>query len=152
MNNTEFNLSDAIGAIEEVLGGGGEFRMFPKGVSMMPLIRQGKDSVVLRRREEMPARKHDIAFYRRADESFVLHRVMKIKKDGSYVMCGDNQYEFEDGVPADRIIAYVSHVYRQNRRISVRSPLYRLYVFAWTKMPVRKAANKIRALFKGKAK
>ena len=49
--NHEFYLTDAIEVIEEVLSSGGEFRMFPKGTSMLPLLVQGRDSVVLFRRE-----------------------------------------------------------------------------------------------------
>jgi len=140
LNNQEFYLADAIDVIEEVLANGGEFRLYPKGMSMRPLIVQGRDSVVLKRNFDVPAKKHDIAFYRRGDGSFVLHRVMKITKDSKYTMCGDNQYSFEEGIDASSIIAYVSDVYRGERRISVRSFKYRAYVFFWTKMPVRKIA------------
>ena len=62
MNNCEFALNDTIELIEEVIGSGGEFRLFPKGVSMRPLLVQGRDSVVLRRKDGVPAKKHDIAF------------------------------------------------------------------------------------------
>ena len=62
MNNLEFKLDDAIDIIEEVIENGGEFRLFPKGFSMRPLIVQGRDSVVLRRNKTCPAAKHDIAF------------------------------------------------------------------------------------------
>ena len=38
MNNGEFYLADAIEVIDEILAGGGEFRIYPKGTSMLPLI------------------------------------------------------------------------------------------------------------------
>ena len=49
MNNTEYCLSDAIEIIEEVLDSGGEFLLSPKGTSMLPLIVQGEDQVVLKK-------------------------------------------------------------------------------------------------------
>ena len=98
MNNSEFYLADAIEVIEEVLASGGEFRMYPKGTSMLPLIVQTRDSVVLKRNFEDGAKKHDIAFYRRRNGQFVLHRVMDICDDGTYTMCGDNQTELEKGI------------------------------------------------------
>lgn len=150
MNNLEFKLDDAIDLIEEVIENGGEFRLFPMGFSMRPLIVQGRDSVVLRRNKTCPASKHDIAFYRRDDGQFVLHRVMKIGKDGLYTMCGDGQYVYERGIRKEQIIAYVSDIYRGEKRFSVSSPRYRLYVFFWTKMPLRKAIHKIRCAVKGK--
>ena len=115
---------------------------------MRPLLVQGRDSVVLRKKEGVPANKHDIAFYKRANGQFVLHRVMKIKKDGSYVMCGDNQFELEEGISRDQIIGYVSDIYRGSKRFSVSSFKYRAYVFVWTKMPVRKVLVKLRSIFK----
>lgn len=138
MNNGEFYLADAIEVIEEVLASGGEFRMYPKGTSMLPLIVQTRDSVVLKRNFEESAKKHDIAFYRRKSGQFVLHRVMEISEDGTYVMCGDNQLELEPGIEKEQIIGYVSGIYRKGKPIKMNGKAYGLYVFWWTKMPVRR--------------
>ncbi len=138
MNNGEFYLADAIDAIEEVLASGGEFRMFPRGTSMLPLMVQTRDSVVLKRNFEKGAKKHDIAFYRRKSGQFVLHRVMKICKDGTFTMCGDNQTVLETGIEKEQIIAYVSDIYRKDKHFKPNSFLYSFYVFFWTKMPIRK--------------
>ena len=150
MNNGEFYLADAIEAIDEVLASGGEFRLYPKGTSMLPLIVQTRDSVVLKRNVEQPAKKHDIAFYRRRNGQFVLHRVMKICEDGTYTMCGDNQTALEKGIEKDQIIAYVSGLYRKDKAVKMDGAAYSAYVFFWTKMPLRwflflfrRAKNKI---------
>ena len=137
MNNQEVFLSDAIDVIEEILSSGGEFRLYPKGTSMMPLLRQGRDSVVLKRKDS-GAEKHDIAFYRRKDGAFVLHRVMRVSKDGSYVMCGDNQTALEEGIERDQIIGYVDRVYRKDKSVDVSALHYRIYVFLWCIMPIRR--------------
>ena len=138
MNNGEFYLADAIDVIEEVLASGGEFRMFPRGTSMLPLIVQARDSVVLKRNFDHAAKKHDIAFYRRKNGQFVLHRVMKICDDGSYIMCGDNQLELERGIEREQIIAYVSGLYRKDKAVNMDGFRYRSYVWVWCKMPLRK--------------
>ncbi len=141
MNNREVYLADAIPVIEEVLQGGGEFRLYPKGTSMLPLLRQGIDSVVLSRRQDGGARllkKHDIAFYRRTNGQFVLHRVMKICRDGSFIMCGDNQTELEKGILPDQIIGYVCRVYKGEKVLSLDSVKYKTYVIFWTCMPYRR--------------
>ena len=139
MNNGEFFLADAIEVIEEVLASGGEFRMYPKGTSMLPLIVQKKDSVVLKRNFETPAKKHDVAFYRRDNGQFVLHRVMKICSDGTYTMCGDNQLALEKGIRPEQIIAYVDAVYSDKEKVKTKGFKYSCYLFWWTKMPVRRA-------------
>ena len=45
----DIRLSDYDPLIREVLASGGEFRLYPHGTSMRPLLRQGRDSVSLRR-------------------------------------------------------------------------------------------------------
>ncbi|MBQ8850717.1 MAG: S24/S26 family peptidase [Clostridia bacterium] len=149
MNNGEFYLADAIDVIEEILSGGGEFRMYPKGTSMLPLIVQGKDSVVLKRNFECAAKKHDIAFYRRTNGQFVLHRVMKICDDGTYVMCGDNQTELEYGIKKEQIIGYVDRIYKEDKEHSLDSFGHRLYLFFWCFMPYRKTWRFVKGKFFG---
>ncbi len=141
MNNEEIYLSDAIDLIEEVLSSGGEFRLVPKGTSMLPLLVQGKDSVVLKRSTDLLLKKHDIAFYRRTNGQFVLHRVMKIEKNGTYTMCGDNQFVLEKGILPQQIIGYVSEIYKEGKPRRLSSLRYRIYVFFWTFMPYRKAVR-----------
>ncbi len=150
MNNREINLTDAIAVIEEVLEGGGEFRLYPKGTSMLPLLRQGKDSVVLSKRPDSatPLKKHDIAFYRRKNGQFVLHRVMKTCRDGSFTMCGDNQTVPETGILPDQIIGYVCRIYKGEKELSFHSVRYKIYVFFWTCMPYRRCIRFFRRGFR----
>ena len=148
MNNGEFYLADAIEVIEEILAGGGEFRMYPKGTSMLPLIKQGRDSVVLKRNFDDAARKHDIAFYRRENGQFVLHRVMEVD-NGSYVMCGDNQTQLERGIKAEQIIGYVDRMYKGERELSFSSPGQKLYLLVWCFKPYRKLCFFVRGKLSG---
>ena len=145
MNNSEFYLADAIEVIEEILAGGGEFRMYPRGTSMLPLIKQGIDSVVLKRNFENAAGVRDIAFYRRDNGQFVLHRVMRIERDGTYVMCGDNQTYLERGIRKEQIIGYVERLYKGDKELSFGSFKYRLYLFFWCFMPYRKVHRFIKS-------
>ncbi len=135
--NNEFYLADTIDIIEEVLASGGEFRMFPKGTSMLPLIVQGEDSVVLRRSDE-PLKKKDIAFYRRDSGQFVLHRIVRVDKNGIYTMCGDNQTVLERGIRPDQIIGYVSDIYKGETLLDRASLKNRAYLFFWGSIPLRR--------------
>lgn len=155
MNNNEFFIADAIEVIEEVLASGGEFQMYPKGTSMLPLIVQTRDTVVLKRNFDVPAKKHDIAFYRRKNGQFVLHRVMKICDDGTYTMCGDNQYKYESGIEPSQIIGYVCGITRKGKTVRLNGGLYRAYVFFWCIKPIRwsgvilkRAKGKVTRFFK----
>ena len=137
MKQNEIALSDAVDVIEEVLATGGTFRMMPKGTSMLPLIVQGRDSVVLTRCQEPAAKKNDIVFYRRANGQFVLHRVVRVEKDGTFRMRGDNQLLEEKGIEASQIIGVVSALYQGEKVLDLRSFRYRFYVFLRSFYPIR---------------
>ncbi len=134
---TEFNLEEYAPLIKEVVESGGEFRLYPRGISMLPVIRQGIDSVVLVTPEK-ELKKRDIIFYKRHSGQFVLHRIVRASKDGTYILCGDNQTALEKGITADMIIASVTAVYRGEKRIEKNSFSCCLYELFWCIMPLRK--------------
>ena len=152
MNHEVVDLSDVIDVMEEVLSSGGEFRLCPRGTSMLPLIRQETDYVVLARRTDVPVRRHDMAFYRRDNGQFVLHRVMKIEKDGTYTMCGDHQCCLEKGIRSEQIIGYVKQLYRKDKLVNFRSLGYCLYTFLWSWMLFRRGCFFLRRILRRKKK
>jgi hypothetical protein len=137
LSKTDFDLESYAPLIEEVIASGGEFRLFPRGTSMMPLLRQGKDSVILVKAQR-PIVKSDIIFYKRENGQFVLHRVIGVRKDGSFWLCGDNQTEIEKGIDSSMVIASVSAVYRGEKRIEKNKFSLRAYEFFWCIMPLRR--------------
>ena len=137
MKSNEIYLCEAIDVIEEVLASGGEFKMYPRGISMLPLIKKGEDSVVLVRDKEAVLKKHDIAFYKRDNGQFVLHRVMSCEADGTYTMCGDNQTFLERGIRADQIIGKVSKLYKKEKLFRFGSLRYKIYLAFWCRMRIR---------------
>lgn len=123
--------------MEEQINAGGEVKFSPKGVSMLPLIRQGIDSVVLIKAPDR-LKKYDLPLYRRPDGHFVLHRVVEVKKN-SYTMCGDNQLLREKGVKPDWILAIVKGFYRGDTYVSVENSEYQNYVRTRVASQYRKA-------------
>ena len=125
---------------------GGEFTLYPRGTSMLPLIVQGRDSVTLVKAEEF--RTGDIAFYQRENGPYVLHRV--IAADGeTYTVCGDNQLAPEYGVKPEQIIAKAAYITRKGSKITPRSLPYRLYVLLWRSLFIRRVYFKLRRVFHG---
>ena len=141
----QFRLSDFDETIRMVLDSDGELRMFPRGQSMLPLIKQERDSVVLVK-PDGNLKKNDIAFYLRDDGHYVLHRVIR-SDNGHYVMCGDNQTLLETGIENRHIIGVVSRIYRKDREITDDSICYRLYLFVWQFFIIRRVLFKFRNLF-----
>ncbi len=129
MMNSEIKqvtLDDMFPLMEEQLKNGGTVVFKPKGISMLPLIRQGIDSVSIAPFQGN-LKKYDIPLYRRKDKSFILHRVVKVCSDKTYVMCGDNQTVLEYGISDSNIIGIVTGIYRGKKFIPVKSVRFWLY-------------------------
>ena len=112
----------------ERLAAGQQVRFSPMGTSMLPMLREGRDSVVL----SPPPKKlrpFDLALYRRDSGAYVLHRITAVGQP--YTCMGDNQFVSEHGLRHDQIIALVTGFRRNGRDHSVTEPGYRLYCFLW---------------------
>ena len=125
-------LSELLPIIDELLSSGKEVCFSPKGTSMLPLLYPDRDSVVVKSPPKK-LKKYDLPLYRRTNGQFVLHRIVKISKDGSYVMCGDNQFSRETGIRSNQIIGVVTSFYRNGKHISTNNFLYKLYCIARVK-------------------
>ena len=78
MKTTEavVSMEELVPLIREVLSNGQSVRFSPKGTSMLPMLRQGIDSVVLSP-VTCRLKKYDIPLYQRDDGSYILHRIIK---------------------------------------------------------------------------
>ncbi len=151
----EFELKDIAPVIEEILLNGGEFRFYPRGRSMLPLIRQGIDSVLLVPLDSA-VKRFDVLLYKRDNGMYVLHRVYKISDDGRYVMCGDNQIVYEIGIRKEQFIGKVSAVYRKDKELRMDSASQKFYMLLWRTKFIRggclliyRAFRKFKSLFSG---
>lgn len=113
---------------QERLEAGQQVRFSPMGVSMLPMLRERRDSVVLSPAPEH-LRKYDLPLYRRDNGSYVLHRVTEAGE--TYTCIGDNQFVPEPGVRRDQVIAIVTGFHRNGRDHVVTEPGYRLYCRFW---------------------
>lgn len=114
--------------IREQLAAGKTVRFSPKGTSMLPMIRQGKDKVILSPLPEK-LKKYDLPLYQRKNGQYVLHRV--VRTEGTYTCIGDNQFQLEPGVEHLQMIALVTGFTRGDREHSVTEFGYRCYCRFW---------------------
>ncbi len=101
-----------------------------RGVSMRPMLRQGQDTITVTKKTGQRCKKYDVALYRRPNGSYVLHRVVKVLKDG-YVILGDNCLEKEYGIGDREILGVLTSFTRGEKTISVTDWRYRLYARVW---------------------
>ena len=124
----QYRLEDLLPLIREGLESGKNVRFSPRGVSMLPMLRQGIDSVILSPVPEK-LKKYDLPLYRRSSGQFVLHRIVGV--GDTYTCIGDNQFDLEPGLRHDQMIALVTAFTRGNRLIRVDHPIYWLYCRFW---------------------
>ena len=139
--HSEFILKEYADIICEVLESGGVFRMYPKGTSMLPLLRYQKDSVVLAL-PQMPLKKGEIILYKRGNGQYVLHRIVGKDQEG-YICCGDNQTTLEYGITEENVIAVVESIYRKEKHITKNNFGYRCYWFFWQCLFIRRVVWKL---------
>lgn len=122
--------------IRERLAAGQQVRFSPRGTSMMPMLRQGVDSVVLSPLPET-LKKYDLPLYQRKNGQYVLHRIVSV--EDTYTCIGDNQFVVETGLEYSQMIAVVSGFSRGGREYSVGDLAYQLYCRFWhCSRPVRR--------------
>ena len=112
--NKDVNLDDVMQIIAEKLDAGGTVTFNPRGTSMLPMLRDGDDTVVL---SKPKGRLHlfDLPLYRRKDGSYVLHRVVNFGGD------------------------VVTAFYRKGKPYKVNSLKYRAYLeFMFYSKPIRR--------------
>ena len=115
--NVSFSMKDIGPLIEEMVEQGDVFRLTVSGTSMMPFLRNNRDEVVFASLEGRTLKRGDILLYRRSEGTYVMHRLYRIEKDGTYTFIGDRQYKTEEGIRRDQIKAYVPYVIRDGRKI-----------------------------------
>jgi len=144
MEKKTVRLEEMLPVIEETLSAGGTVKIPITGTSMRPLLYCGRDTVTLTS-PKFPLQKFDLPLYRRKDGAFVLHRVIAVEKDGTYTMCGDNQWVKEYGISDTQIIGVTASITRKGKTFWASSRKYKLYVCVWHfLLPVRKFLVKLR--------
>lgn len=121
------------------------------GDSMMPLIKQGRDVLVISTVNGR-LKRYDIPLYKRDSGQYVLHRILKVRKN-DYVICGDNRCNKEYGITDRHIIGVLSGIIRDGREIPVTDIKCRIYAHLWCDLfPVRVLIIRIRQIFKRRLK
>lgn len=121
---------------EEELERSGKIIYTNVGDSMMPLIKQGRDVLVISKPNGR-LKRYDVPLYKRDSGQYVLHRILEVREN-DYVICGDNRWKKEYGITDRHIIGVLTGMIRDGREIPVTDRKYRLYVHLWCDFfPVR---------------
>ncbi len=114
---------------EEILEEKG-YRVYTNvGTSMMPLLRQRRDIIEIRKKELGRCKKYDVVLYKRNGQ-YILHRILRVLPTG-YLIAGDNNFFVERDITDMDILGVMKRVILDGKSISMDAPLYRLYVHLW---------------------
>lgn len=109
------------------------------GDSMMPLIKQDQDVIIIERPKAWDdiktdnsstklLKKWDVVLYKRDSGQYVLHRVIKVRKN-DYLICGDNRFYKESGITDKHVLGILTSVKKPDMEILIGSKEYRKYLF-----------------------
>lgn len=123
--------------IEKLLAEGNTIQIKPKGWSMYPMMRPGRDEAVIAPADTKKLKRGDVVLYRRKAGILVLHRIWKANKEGLFLV-GDNQVEIEGPVNREQVKGKLAAFVRNGKSISVKNPAYRVPAALWLRLrPVR---------------
>ena len=114
---------------EEYLAQNGSMTYTNVGVSMLPLLRQGKDLFTVRKKGAERCKVGDVVLYRRRDQ-YVLHRVVEVREQ-DYIILGDNCIAREYGITDEDVIGVMTGFVRGGKEHGVSEYGYRLYSALW---------------------
>ena len=112
-------------SFEELLEEKGYIVYTNVGCSMMPLLRERRDIIEIRKLTGKP-RKYDVLLYKRR-QTYILHRVLKVTDKG-YLIAGDNNLFIERDVTDQMILGRMTRIIRDGKEINVDTDRrYRTY-------------------------
>jgi len=118
-----------VSILKDLVEEGKEVSLTVVGNSMSPFLHHLKDKIFFAA-PDRPLKKGDMVFYQRANGRFVMHRIVKVKADG-YYMVGDAQTAIEGPLKREQIFAIVTKVCRKDKMLSEGNFLWHFFQGPW---------------------
>ena len=109
--------------IEEILEQDGKYIGPTVGVSMLPMLKNRRDTIVVLPKKER-LKPLDVALYKRGDD-YVLHRVLSLLDDG-YLIRGDNCYS-DEYIKEENVIGVLSEFFQKDKHFFCEDKKYLSY-------------------------
>jgi len=117
-------------SFEKILSERGVLVYTNRGNSMFPLIKEGKDILVISSQTELVA-PFDIILTKRPSGRYLLHRIIRKNHDGTFDTAGDNSYKYDSGIRPTEIIGKLTAIIRNDKKNELNSLSYKIYVLIW---------------------
>lgn len=136
-----FFTAEVENALIDCFNQGGKLTVYPKGKSMLPTVKEGKDYVILS--PPHLVLKNEVYLFKRKNGDFVLHRLIDIKEN-ILIFCGDGQLVLEE-VEKSQLLAHAESIYRGKKRKNDTTK-YKLFLRLNSIFFIRKAIIRTRSL------
>lgn len=143
----EVDTREYVAVLKEMVGQGMEVSMTVSGTSMEPFLMDHRDRIYFRK-PEGALKKGDMVFFQRENGAYVMHRIMKVRKQ-QYYLAGDHQTSLEGPIEEKQIFAKVVSVERAGAWLTEEDRLWKFYGGLWRRLFwVRKVVNKLKRIIK----
>ena len=128
MQTVEVPMEELMKVVRLQLETAGRANLTVTGCSMLPMLRQHRDAVILAPLDRA-LNPGDIALFQREDGRYVLHRVIAVTPE-NYHFCGDNQATLET-VTQQQVVAKVTGYLKAGKLRGLNGLGYRIYRWIW---------------------
>lgn len=118
-----------VSILKDLVEEGHEVSMTIVGSSMAPFLIHGRDKIFFSKPEDT-LKRGDMVFYQRDNDQFVMHRIIRVKDDG-YYMVGDAQTAIEGPLNREQIFAKITKVERKGKLLTESSFWWRFFQGPW---------------------
>ncbi|MDO4814977.1 MAG: S24/S26 family peptidase [Bacillota bacterium] len=125
-----------ISMLKELVEEGHEVSVKISGTSMLPFLRQNRDTAYFKA-PDRELRPGDIVFFQRSSGDYILHRICKIENN-RYYLIGDAQKTVEGPIFREQIFALVTRVERNGKIVKPGDLQWDFYAKLWLRIiPLR---------------
>ena len=97
---------------------------------MSPFLVHGRDRICFRK-PAGPLKRGDMAFFRRRNGAYVMHRVCRVDPAGNYYLVGDGQQDIEGPVAPEQVLGVVTRVCRKGTWLGPEDFWWRFFAGPW---------------------
>ena len=131
-----------VSMLRDLVNEGKECRLLISGSSMAPFLVHERDSILFSK-PDRELRRGDMVFYQRDTGQYVMHRILKVKPEGLYII-GDAQTEVEGPVRPEQVFALVTKVNRKGKWIGPGNFWWWFFSTVWLRLfPIRRLILKL---------
>lgn len=133
--------------LQELLSQGKDVPLTITGNSMSPFLVHQRDEILI----SVPDgewKKGDMAFFKRKDGHYVMHRIVKVTSEGQCFFVGDAQRMIEGPIDSEQIFGKIILVKRKGRWIGPGNFWWEFFEHIWLNIiPLRPLLGKLYGFF-----